>query len=284
MTDRRLPDFVVIGAAKSGTTTLYRWLAEQPEVFDAPLKEPRFFSRDWDRGIDWYAGLYADAAADQLAGDASTNYTDPAFTEVAAARMADVLPRARLVYLLRDPVARLRSQYRHDQRRAVVRASLVDAVRQPGNPYVGRSLYWANLRPYAERFDRDQILVVRFEDLVGDDRLGWHAVLSHLGLPDRPQPVDAYNVTAEKRRVSRPLALLRDAGLLERAPSLPAPVASRIKRALRPRGTSTGPKEELAVPRDVVETVRADTAELEAWLGLDRPLWNEASGPGPTDR
>ncbi|MEY2567266.1 MAG: hypothetical protein QOE35_1795 [Actinomycetota bacterium] len=281
----RLPDFVVIGAAKSGTTTLYRWLAEQPDVFDAPLKEPRFFSRDWDRGIDWYAGLYATASPDELVGDASTNYTDPAFSDVAAARMRDALPNARLVYLLRHPVERLQSQYRHDRRRAVVKTSLAQAVREPGNPYVGRSLYWSNLRPYADRFDRDQIRVARFEDLVGNGAPAWHTILRHLGLTDRPPPSEAYNVTSEKRRVSRPLAMLRDRGLLERVPTLPVPVARRLKRALRPRQKGDGGAEGLeAIPQDVIELIRADSAELEAWLGLDRPLWDAGGGADPSDR
>lgn len=278
---RRLPDFVVIGAAKSGTTTLYRWLAEQPDVFDAPVKEPRFFSRDWDRGLDWYAGLYEGAAPEQRVGDASTNYTDPAFAEVAADRMANTIPDARLVYLLRHPLERLRSQYRHDRRRAVVSVPLTEAIAAPGNPYVGRSLYRANLQPYIDRFPREQILVVRFEDLVGDGD-AWSRVLAHLDLDDRPPPAGAYNVTAEQRRVSRPLAVLRDRGVLERAPSLPAPLARRLKRALRPRQkASPAPDAPEPLPADVVDTVWADVSALEAWLGPAEPLWPRgAATPG----
>ena len=276
---RRLPDFVVIGAAKSGTTTLYRWLAEQPDVFDAPLKEPRFFSRDWHRGLDWYAALYEGAAPDQRVGDASTNYTDPAHAEEAAERMAATIPDARLVYLLRHPLERLRSQYRHDRRRAVVTAPFTEAVEAPGNPYVGRSLYGANLRPYIRHFPRDQILVVRFEDLVADGAPAWARVLQHLGLDDRPRPEGAYNVTAEKRRVSRPLAVLRDTGLLARAPTLPVPITRGLKRALRPRQRATaGGEGAEPLPTDVVDRIWADIEWLEDWLGLGQPLWDRPAG------
>ncbi len=123
-TSSRLPDFIVIGAAKSGTTTLHEWLHRQPEVYCSVLKEPRFFSRDWGKGIDWYAGLFAGAATDQLIGEASTNYTDTNFSELAAERMSATIPCARLVYLLRHPVERLRSQYGHNWRRAAETAPL----------------------------------------------------------------------------------------------------------------------------------------------------------------
>ena len=84
--------------------------------------------------------------------------------------MAGVLPAARLVYLLRHPVERLRSQYRHNWRRAVETEAFLKAVQRPGNPYGGRSLYASRLQPYIHRFPRDQICVVRFEDLIDSDR------------------------------------------------------------------------------------------------------------------
>lgn len=158
----RLPDFVIIGAGKSGTTTLYEWLAQQPEIFASSLKEPRFFSRDWDKSLDWYAALFTEAKDHQRVGEASTNYTDVEYCEVAAERMAAVIPDARLVYLIRHPVERLRSQYRHNWRRCVEYEPLAEAVLRPANPYVGRSLYYQRLQPYAERFPPEQICVVRF--------------------------------------------------------------------------------------------------------------------------
>src|SRR4051812_39114595 len=97
----RLPDFVVIGAMKSGTTSLYHWLAQHPSVRLPRAKEPHFFSREerWSRGVDWYRGLFAEASHDHVTGEFSTSYTAPHFSGVAADRMARVLPSAQLVYL-----------------------------------------------------------------------------------------------------------------------------------------------------------------------------------------
>ena len=271
---RRLPDFVVIGAGKSGTTTLYRWLATQADVFDAPVKEPRFFSQHWDEGLDWYADLFADATPSERVGEASTNYTDPRYDAVAADRMAEVLPAARLVYLVRDPIERLRSQYRYHLRRAVVSAPLAQAVREPDNLYLGRSLYATRLAPFIERFSREQLLVVRFEDLVSDDATAWHRILDHIGLPRRPRPDTAFNVTAEKHQVSRSLAWLRDRGLLERSHLVPRSLRRRMKSALiRPAKPETTARVDLRVPDDVAQMIWDDVARLEAWMGTSAPLW-----------
>jgi hypothetical protein len=279
---RRLPDFVVIGAGKSGTTTLHRWLAAQPDVFQASVKEPRFFSQHWDNGLDWYADLFAGAAPDELAGEASTNYTDPRYDEVVAFRMAEILPNARLVYLVRHPIERLRSQYRYHLRRAVVSAPLREAVREPHNLYLGRSLYATRLQPFITRFAREQLLVVRFEDLVGDNATAWNRILHHLGLPARPRPETAHNVTDDKHQVSRPLAWLRDRGVLDRSHLLPRSLRRAAKSALiRPAAPDADNRVDLSIPDDVVQAIWDDAARLEDWLGVSEPLWPRSASTVP---
>lgn len=273
-TSHRLPDFVIIGAAKSGTTTLFQWLAAQPEVFAPPVKEPRFFSRDYEKGLDWYTSLFAGATEGQVTGEASTNYTDAQYSEVAAARMAERIPEARLVYLLRHPIERLRSQYRHDLRRAVVERPLPDAVHIDGNPYVERSRYWSRLRPYTEVFARGQICVVRFDDVV-DGGPGWKTVLSHLGLPERAAPDAVHNVTAAKEHVTPALAWLRDRGLVGRSRRFPEPIRNAGRRLLLRRDDRYRRRLQAAndpVPPDVEAAVWDDVAGLEAWLGTT--LWD----------
>ena len=272
MGEPRFPDFIVIGAGKSGTTTLHEWLNQQPEIHATPLKEPRYFSRDFHKGVGWYAGLFAGAGADQLVGEASTNYTDAEYAEVAAERMGDAVPRARLVYLLRHPVDRLRSQYRHNWRRAVESQPLPEAIRRPGNPYVGRSLYASRLQPYVDRVPREQICVVRFEDLVVEgERRAWSSVLAHLGLDPRPAPGEAHNVTAEKPQVSPVLRRLDDAGVLRRRPR-PPPSIERWGRRVRQHVGRRPPADAGGeIPEDVLTELWADVGRLEEWLG--RELW-----------
>ena len=109
----RLPNFVIIGAMKSATSTLYEQLQRQPGIFLPELKEPNFFSDQYARGWDWYAGLFAEARASDIVGEASTHYTKlPTYPETVS-RMWDHLPDAHLIYVMRDPIDRLVSQYIH---------------------------------------------------------------------------------------------------------------------------------------------------------------------------
>src|SRR6185295_16842547 len=110
---RRLPDFLIIGAAKSGTTALYRWLDQHPDVWLPETKEPHFFGRDkiWANGLDWYAALFEAAPAGAITGEASTTLTSHRLAHRAAERVASVVPDARLIYVLREPISRMRSHY-----------------------------------------------------------------------------------------------------------------------------------------------------------------------------
>lgn len=109
----RLPDFIIIGAAKSGTTTLYQYLCQHPQIYMSTPKEPEYFARDdiYVRGLPWYSNLFQDTSPHQVCGEASTLYTlSPYFPETAK-RMASVIPSVKLIYIMRHPVDRAYSFY-----------------------------------------------------------------------------------------------------------------------------------------------------------------------------
>ena len=97
----KLPDFIVIGAMKAGTTSLFNWLGTHPEVSLPRTKEPNFFSDDsrWSRGVDEYARLFEECGTATLTAEASVAYTHPRKNSVAAARISAVVPSAKLVFL-----------------------------------------------------------------------------------------------------------------------------------------------------------------------------------------
>jgi hypothetical protein len=178
----RLPDFIIIGAAKCGTTTLWRNLQRHPDVFMAEPKEPEFFSRD-DRyalGLESYKAIFAPAGENMICGEASTTYTRaPHFGDVAG-RMADAVPDARLIYLMRHPVERTYSNYRHRMRLDVPRMTFEEAL--DADPiFIDTSLYMMQIERYLARFPREALHCVLLEDLKRDPASTMRGVLRHIG-------------------------------------------------------------------------------------------------------
>jgi Sulfotransferase domain len=274
----RFPDFIIIGAAKSGTTSLFKWLSEQPEIWVPGLKEPDFFSHDriWSRGPEWYGTVFAGAGRSLLCGEASTSYTEIKYAARTAPRMAETIPDVKLIYVLRHPLERLRSHYRHETQRGRERRPLADAVAEVENEYVGSSLYFTCLEPYVSSFSRDQICVVRFEDLVTPPPIGWSAILDHLGLPQRPLPGGVYNRTADKPGYGRTLMRLSELGVLRGTRHLPGPVRRLGKTVFTRRRSDYALQLEqsrMPLPDAVERRIWTDVLRLEAWLGAESPLW-----------
>jgi hypothetical protein len=273
----RVPDLVIVGAMKSASTSLHRWLHEQPEVFMASPKETNYFTTSWSRGAEWYSHQFDEAAPEQLAGESSVNYTDPALSPKAAERMAQVIPNARLIYVLRHPVDRIRSHYRHEVQRRRESRPLLEALGEPGNSYVAHSSYHTAFAPYIERFPREQLLVVRFEDLVKPPSPAWSRVLEFLALDDRPVPEEAHNVSAEKAQWTWAMSFAKRKRLITfgQISKLPAPVR-RVGKKIFARGGAGYEKKldesRVAIPPGLLATMWDDVARLEAWLAS--PLWS----------
>ena len=125
-----LPSFIIIGAMKSATSTLYSQLLRQPGIYLPSLKEPNFFSDDtqFARGRNWYCGLFEEAEASDILGEASTHYTKLPTYPQTVARMRDNLKNPRLIYVMRDPVDRLISQYIHQWSEGEISCGLDVAV------------------------------------------------------------------------------------------------------------------------------------------------------------
>ena len=121
-----LPNFLVIGAGKSGTTSLAAYLDAHPDVFMAHQKEVRFFDRYWHEGVDWYAAKFAAAAGKAAVGEASPSYLQSA---EAPARTAQTIPGAKLIALLRNPVDRAYSAWTNLHEQGRDPRSFADAVR-----------------------------------------------------------------------------------------------------------------------------------------------------------
>lgn len=162
-----LPTFLVIGAMKAGTTSLFHYLADHPDVAMPWMKEIDFFSDDtkWARGIDWYSGHFTTPAIG--VGEASPNYSKRHLFPATAQRIADTLPEVRLIYVIRDPIERLQSMYVDMLAYGGEQRSIDDAVMDDGD-YVLTSCYGYQLQPYVELMGSGRILVVDAARLQSD--------------------------------------------------------------------------------------------------------------------
>lgn len=164
---KRKPNLFIIGAMKSGTSSLCSYIAEHPDIFMSHVREPMHFSRDenWRRGHAEYLELFSDAADQAYVAEGSTEYTKRPFREGVATRIHEFNPDARLVYVMREPFSRLVSQYRHQVRRGRERGSLEQALSSRSD-YLTNSYYAYQLKPYLEVFGRRAVYLDTFESMV----------------------------------------------------------------------------------------------------------------------
>jgi hypothetical protein len=204
-----LPDFLIIGTQRGGTTSLYNYLAAHPRVAPATRKEVHYFTLFCDRGVDWYASNFPRSRGirKRMTGEATPYYL---FHPEVPGRVRDVCPDAKLIALLRNPVARAFSHYRHERRLGEETLSFEEAIaaedgRLSGDPfidgshqhysYLARGRYAEQLRNWWKTFPREQMLVLKSEDLFADPETSYGRTLDFLGLArHRLRSYERYNV------------------------------------------------------------------------------------------
>ncbi|MDK3257094.1 sulfotransferase family protein [Blastococcus capsensis] len=189
MTPRDLPTFIVIGAMKAGTTSLYHYLRNHEQIFMPKIKELDFFAEggNWSRGMDWYRQQFHGAGDAVARGEASTLYTKYPQYDGVPERIAAALPDVRLVYLVRDPIVRMRSHYEH--RVALGAETAPPEIALLENPiYLAYSQYAMQLERYAAHFPREQLLVVTSEGLRHDRAVTVREVYEFLGVDPSLSP------------------------------------------------------------------------------------------------
>lgn len=162
-----LPNLIVIGAAKAGTTSLHAYLALHPEVEMSRHKELQFFvRRRWREQVDWYADQFPAA---RIRGESSPTYTMYPWLPSTADRIHELVPDTRLIYVLRDPVERAIASYVEHVYLGVedrpIRQALLEFDR-PDNPYLCASRYATQSQRFLDHFSRSEILVIDQTDLL----------------------------------------------------------------------------------------------------------------------
>lgn len=177
--NKRLPDFLIIGAVKGATTWIHAQLQSHPDIF-LPDPEPSFFSKDYDRGIEHYYKFFDEAAPSDLIGEKSADYLAH---PLAATRIAELLPSVPMVVQLRNPVERAYSDYKMLFRRGTVKGPPEEYFHPNSEQprFVQDGLYAEHLMRWFDRFDRNQIKVFLFEDVLQAPEETVTSVCRHIG-------------------------------------------------------------------------------------------------------
>jgi len=219
----RLPDFVIIGAAKAATTWVANQLRVRPDVF-MPGPEPHYFSREYERGQEWYGAWFKDSHTDQLVGEKSADYlADP----LAAERMSRLLPDAQIVVQLRNPVDRAYSDYCMLFRRGTVDGEIRKFLGSRDNPqprFLNDGLYNQHLRRFLDHYPAANIKTVLYEDIRTTPKEVVKHVNLFLGLPDLGHEIQLVERANVKDAPLLPLAMRRT---LAPAKRLVAPLRSK---------------------------------------------------------
>ena len=164
--DFMFPNCIIIGGQKCGTTSLHYYLDQHPDIQMSRWKEIQFFIEEyeWHRGAKWYARQFKGKA--KIHGESSTPYTNyPVFKGVSG-KMYSLIPDAKLIYLVRDPVARAISSYLYGFKGYDDKRSLEEAfVDFRNNEYIDRGRYYFQLQQYLKYYSKEQICVVQSEKL-----------------------------------------------------------------------------------------------------------------------
>ena len=272
-----LPNFIVIGARKSGSTSMEHYLREHPDVFMSPVEAPNYFSaRDKVTTLEAYEALFDGAAGEHAIGERSPSYlrnTD------AAARIHDRIPDARLIAILRNPVERAFSdylmQYRGDSGRQERRE--VDEAFTLDTPYVQESLYREQLERYYDRFPRAQIRVYRLDDLAARPARLLSDAFAFLGVDDGFLPnVDVQHNVGWVPRSAALHAAYRSGVARAVRPLLPRRARSALSVMVRRINGSAPPGVPPAIRERLFELYREDMDRLEQLTGLDLDAWRAA--------
>lgn len=236
MTAGPLPDFLVIGAMKAGTTSLHHYLQAHPDLFLPRTKELNFFRDEehFARGERWYRAQFADARPDQVCGEVSPDYTKHPHHAGAPARIARTCPDVRLVYVLRHPVDRMMSMYLH-QVVAGRESRPADVALLADPEYLESSSYAMQLERHLEHVEVDRVLLESAEDLASDRDAVLRRIHAFVGVrPDAglgQVPESKWYQGSQRRRRGRLAAAAAESpavrGVFER---LPDPVRAAVRR------------------------------------------------------
>jgi hypothetical protein len=282
-----LPSLIIIGGLKCGTTSIHHYLGLHPEIQMSKPKELNFFVEElnWDLGLDWYASRFDSRF--KVRGESSPHYTNlPRFGGVAE-RIHEHCPDARLIYMVRDPIKRILSHWVHATGAGYETRELVPTLSEPDSSYIHRSMYWMQLQPYLERFDRSQIEVIAQEELQGEREETMRRAFAFAGVDagftseqfDREWEKSSAKQGDKYQLMERLIKLPGLRSFDRNFDRLPESMRWLVEKVVHDPEKPPAPKPKL--PDDLFETVRgrfgSDVAALQEFAGREFAGWHDYS-------
>ncbi len=305
-----IPNFFIVGAARCGTTSLFAAMDGHPDVFCCPVKEPNHFATDRNakpavmasaarRGalltigsaglqvlprvattpdFETYTSLFNGWAGERAVGEASTSYL---ISKTAAAEIAERQPDARIIIVLRQPAQRAQSEYLMHAQMGRTMGGIDSTVAVLGDPegespilsseIIAASLYAPQIARYLDVFRQEQVLFLRFDDLVNAPVDSLRRVLRHVGVdPDAAAVLGlSHQNQSRSLRFSRLNRLLFRSGLRD---VLLHTLPKSVRQGMAKRYYASPPHVRSQLPFDLF---RADVAETERLTGLDLSAWDQ---------
>jgi sulfotransferase family protein len=283
----QLPNFIIIGGLKCGTTSIHHYLGLHPEIQMSKPKELNFFARElnWDLGLDWYASRFDDRF--EVRGESSPHYTNLPRFEGVAERIHEHCPDARLLYMVRDPIKRILSHWVHATGAGYETGDLVEVLSGPDSSYVNRSKYWLQLQPYLERFERSQIEIVTQEELQTEREQAMRKAFAFAGVDetfvseqfDREWEKSSAKQGDKYQFMEKLIKLPGFRSFDRNFDRLPESMRWIVEKVVHDPEKPPAPKPKL--PDDLFETVRGrfgeDVAALQKFAGREFAGWHDYS-------
>lgn len=282
-----MPNLIIIGGLKCGTTSIHHYLGLHPEIQMSKPKELNFFVKEqtWDLGLDWYRGRFDDRFP--IRGESSPHYTNlPRFTGVPE-RIHEYCPDAKLIYMVRDPIKRILSHWVHATGAGYETRELVETLSKPDTSYIHRSMYWMQLQPYLEFFPREQIAIITQEDLQREREATMRQAFEFLGVDpnftseqfDREWEKSSAKQTGKYQFMEKLIKLPGFRSLDRYFDRLPESMRWVVEKIVHDPEKPPAPKPEL--PEDLFELLRSrfreDAPAIQEFAGREFEGWHDYS-------
>jgi len=275
-----LPNLIIIGAQKCATTSLHYYLNFHPQVAMSREKELDFFALEanWDKGIEWYKAQFQAAAP--IRGEASPRYTFYPLYQGVPQRMHELIPMAKLVYILRDPIDRIVSSYVHRYASGLEDRPIGEALADPeSNRYVWRSMYFTQLKQYLLYYPRSRILILTLEELERDRRGVLQGIFRFLEIDDRFNAIwFSYkkHPSRRKRRLTARGRRLARTPMMEAVERLPFDLREKVKALVYFPFSRPVQRPELdeSLRQSLIRHLADDVDELRSYTGMDLTCWS----------